>query len=54
LLIHGARCNSGKRARYFASIGCDSFDGTGASMFPKLLPEYLEWAASPPPQHRIA
>lgn len=47
LLIHGARCNSGKRARYFASIGCDSFDGTGASTYPKLIPRYLRWAAIP-------
>jgi hypothetical protein len=49
LWIHGARCNSAKRTRHFASIGCDSFDGTGASMFPKKIPQYLGWAAAPPP-----
>jgi len=54
LWIHGGRCNSGKRARYFASIGCDSFDGTGASMFPKKIPEYLVWASAPAPtQQRL-
>jgi hypothetical protein len=54
LWIHGARCNSAKRTRHFASIGCDSTDGTGASMFPKKIPEYLEWASAPPPaQQRL-
>jgi hypothetical protein len=52
LWIHAGRCNSEKRARYMASIGCDSFDGTGASMFPKLIPRYLLWAAMPV-QHRL-
>lgn len=46
LLIHGGRCNSRRRAHLFASLGCDSFDGTGASMYPKLIPEYLSWAAA--------
>jgi hypothetical protein len=46
LWIHGGRCNSSRRARYFASIGCDSFDGTGASMFPKHIPRYLAWAGA--------
>jgi hypothetical protein len=54
LWIHGARCNSAKRTRHFASISCDSFDGTGASTWPRLLPEYLEWASAPPPaQQRL-
>lgn len=54
LWIHGARCNSYRRARFFASIGCDSFDGTGASMFPKKIPEYLDWASTPVQQRLIA
>jgi len=54
LLVHGARCNSAKRARYFASIGCDSFDGTGASRYPQLLPRYLAWASAPVQQRLIA
>lgn len=54
LWIHGARCNSAKRTRHFASIGCDSFDGTGASTWPSKLPEYLEWASAPvPAQQRL-
>jgi hypothetical protein len=52
LWIHGGRCNSRKRARYFAALGCDSFDGTGASMFPKKVPEYIEWAAEPAPRQQ--
>lgn len=52
LWIHGARCNSAKRTQHFASIGCDSFDGTGASMFPKKIPKYLEWASAPPPSQQ--
>jgi hypothetical protein len=43
LWIHAGRCNSEKRARHFASIGCDSFDGTGASKWPSRIPEYLAW-----------
>jgi hypothetical protein len=54
LWIHAGRCNSEKRARYMASIGCDSFDGTGASMFPKLIPRYLRWAAMPAQQRLVA
>jgi hypothetical protein len=44
LLIHGARCNSALRARHFIEIGCDSFDGTGASKWPRLIPDYLRWS----------
>lgn len=47
LWIHGGRCNSFRRARHFASIGCDSFDGTGASKWPSKVQEYLEWASAP-------
>jgi hypothetical protein len=54
LLIHGGRCNSARRAHYFASIGCDSFDGTGASMFPKHIPKYLSWAAALPQQRLVS
>jgi hypothetical protein len=45
LWLHGAPCNSERRARLFASLGCDSFDGTGASKFPALIPRYLRWAS---------
>jgi hypothetical protein len=45
LWLHGAPCNGERRARLFASLGCDSFDGTGASKFPGLIPRYLRWAA---------
>lgn len=45
LWLHGAPCNGEKRARLFASLGCDSFDGTGASKFPALIPRYLRWAS---------
>ncbi len=48
LWLHGAPCNSAKRARLFADLGCDSFDGTGASKFPSLIPRYLAWAAQSP------
>lgn len=44
LLVHGARCNSERRARHFVDIGCDSFDGTGASKYPSLIPDYLRWS----------
>ncbi|MGA2162933.1 MAG: hypothetical protein ABSH36_00510 [Solirubrobacteraceae bacterium] len=44
LWIHGAPCNSEQRAQLLASLGCDSFDGTGASKFPGLIPRYLRWA----------
>jgi hypothetical protein len=54
LWIHGARCNSAKRSRHFASIGCDSFDGTGASKWPSKLPRYLAWAAAPVQQRLVA
>jgi hypothetical protein len=47
LWIHGGRCNSFRRARHFASIGCDSFDGTGASKWPSKVQEYLDWASAP-------
>jgi hypothetical protein len=45
LWLHGAPCNGERRARLFASLGCDSFDGTGASKFPALIPRYLRWAS---------
>jgi hypothetical protein len=45
LWLHGAPCNGQRRARLFASLGCDSFDGTGASKFPALIPHYLRWAS---------
>ena len=54
LWIHGARCNSFKRARHFAEIGCDSFDGTGASKYPQLIPRYLQWASAPVQQRLVA
>jgi hypothetical protein len=44
LWLHGAPCNSARRASHFAALGCDSFDGTGASRFPQLIPSYLQWA----------
>jgi hypothetical protein len=44
LWLHGAPCNAAERARLFASLGCDSFDGTGASKYPGLIPEYLRWS----------
>ncbi len=44
LWLHGAPCNSLERARLFADLGCDSFDGTGASRFPALIPDYLSWS----------
>ncbi|HEY3944409.1 MAG TPA: hypothetical protein VGL78_04210 [Solirubrobacteraceae bacterium] len=44
LWLHGAPCNSLERARLFADLGCDSFDGTGASRFPALIPDYLRWS----------
>lgn len=47
LWIHGGRCNSFRRARHFATIGCDSFDGTGASKWPSKVQEYLDWADAP-------
>jgi hypothetical protein len=54
LWIHGGRCNSAKRARHFASLGCDSFDGSGASKWPQKVPEYLGWAAAPAQQRLLA
>jgi hypothetical protein len=45
LLLHGAPCNSARRVKHFAGLGCDTFDGTGASRFPKLIPQYLQWAS---------
>jgi hypothetical protein len=50
LWIHGGRCNSFRRVRHFAAIGCDSFDGTGASKWPSKVQEYLEWASAPAQQ----
>jgi hypothetical protein len=44
LWLHGAPCNSLERARLFAELACDSFDGTGASRFPSLIPDYLQWS----------
>lgn len=37
LWIHMGRVNSERRIRYAASIGCDSFDGTGYSKFSKTV-----------------
>jgi hypothetical protein len=46
--VHMGRVNSRRRARYAASIGCDSVDGTGASRYrDRRLPQYLDWAAEP-------
>jgi hypothetical protein len=43
--VHMGRVNSARRAAYAGSIGCNSFDGTGASKFRnRRLPEYLSWA----------
>jgi hypothetical protein len=44
LWLHGAPCNSMERAQLLAALGCDSFDGTGASRFPALIPRYLSWS----------
>jgi len=54
LWIHGGRCNSERRARHFASIGCDSFDGTGASKWPSKVPKYLAWSEVPVQTRLIA
>lgn len=41
--IHMGRVNSKKRIKYAHSIGCDSVDGTGFSMFPNThIPSALE------------
>lgn len=48
LLLHGAPCNSARRVAHFDRLGCDTFDGTGASRFPKLIPQYLQWASGSP------
>jgi hypothetical protein len=53
LWIHGGRCNSAKRAKHFASLGCDSFDGSGASKWSQKVPEYLGWAAAPAQQRLL-
>jgi hypothetical protein len=45
--VHMGRVNSRRRAHYAAAIGCDTVDGTGASLFQKLLPDYLDWTAAP-------
>lgn len=50
--LHMGRCNSLKRLRYAASIGCDSADGTFIGYGPlKNLPKVLKWldATAPPP-----
>lgn len=47
LWIHGAPCNAARRAAHFAALGCDSFDGTGASKWPSKIPTYLEWTSEP-------
>lgn len=44
LWLHGAPCNSMERAELLAALGCDSFDGTGASRYPALIPRYLAWS----------
>lgn len=42
--VHMGRVNSYKRARYAASIGCDSVDGTYLTYGPKVnLPRLLSW-----------
>jgi hypothetical protein len=49
LWVHVGRVNSWRRARYFASLGADSFDGTGSSIGRDTnLPRYLRWAAAAP------
>ncbi len=48
--VHMGRVNGGGRAAYAATIGCDSFDGTGCALFTDtLLPTYLAWASAPAP-----
>lgn len=43
-LIHMGRCNSLRRMRIAQVFGCDSFDGTSASMFGDAkIPKYLRW-----------
>lgn len=42
--VHMGRVNSNKRLKYAHSIGCDSVDGSGYSMFPnQKIPEALEF-----------
>jgi len=42
--VHMGRVNSYKRARYAASIGCDSVDGTYLTYGPRVnLPKLLSW-----------
>jgi hypothetical protein len=48
--VHMGRVNGAGRAAYAATIGCDSFDGTGAALFTNLLlPTYIAWAQAPRP-----
>lgn len=44
LWVHMGRVNSARRLNYAASIGCDSVDGSGYSMFRKLIPAASEIA----------
>jgi EAL domain-containing protein (putative c-di-GMP-specific phosphodiesterase class I) len=42
--VHMGRVNSNKRLEYAFSIGCDSVDGSGYSMFPeKKIPDALKF-----------
>lgn len=45
LWAHMGRVNTRRRMLYAGSLGCDSVDGTSASMFPDTnLPKLLSWA----------
>lgn len=55
LWVHAGRVNSARRARYFASVGCHSFDGTGFSRWRNTrLSDGMGWAAAPPQMRLIA
>lgn len=45
--VHMGRVNSYKRIQYAYTIGCDSVDGSGFSMFPDArIPQALEWLSN--------
>jgi len=45
--VHMGRVNSARRARYAATLGCDSFDGTAFSKWrDRYLQDGVAWAAS--------
>ena len=45
LWVHMGRVNTKRRVMYAHAIGCDSIDGTSASMFPDIyVPRLLRWA----------